>query len=459
MSEAVDAVAKIKTVLEEHKAGVESIIQEKLKEQSDASNAIIADLTEKHKKLEEGLANIAKTEGNQKSFGMPGLEYEKSGWSWQRFFLAMSIQQAAGRMPAYPMMSDPWGKCAPFEKEVVDQYCKRRGMEVSFGHVRDFNSDDGSQGGFLVPPEIYSGDIIEATYAQTPMLMLPTMKFTGLRGDLPIPVDTDHLTAYWVSETGKPTKSTGSFTLKTLRPKKLGVFTKMSNRLLAYSNQNIEMLIKDKMSRDASVKLSEGYTIGTGSEHQPLGILAAANRTGMRTATAIGTNGGRFSIDHLMSMKQTLAVNNELRDTNTYGTLMHPSALWGMLRERVTQYTAQAYQRGALLTGALVLDKATIEAASKLMIGDSTQVPATLTKGSNSTCSYVLTGDFSKFATASFREPIFRVSDVAGDGGTGSAFLEDQLYMVMFIEVDSAMLRASAFALLSDAATTESDWS
>jgi len=459
-----NSVEKLRELLEDHAAKVRTEIEEKISEQSTSANDQVKALNEKLDALENGLKSLEETRKDKATFGLPGLEYEKSNWSWRKFWLASAIQAAHGRMPSIPAVDNPWEKVAPFEKEVIEQYGKRRKKDLMdnlqiFGDQKDYNSDDGSAGGYLVPPEIYTGDIIESVRAQTPLLSMPTMQFTGLRGDLPIPVDSSNLSAYWVGEKGKPTESTSSFDLKWLRPKKLGVFTKVSNRLLAFANANVEQIIKDKMARDASVELSNGFTNGTGTESKPLGLLAEVNRNAMTAGTAIGTNGGRFSIDHLMSMKQSLAAVNEMRDTNSYAALMHPNVLWGMLRERVTQYSGQAYQRGSLLTGSMIIDPSQLEAAARLSkIGSTTQIAANITKGTSSTCSYVCLGDMSKFATATFREPIFRVSDVAGDGSTGSAFLEDQLYMVMFMEVDSAMLRAAAFCLISDAETSEANW-
>ena len=237
------------------------------------------------------------------------------------------------------------------------------------------------------------------------------------------------------------------------------MFCKISNRLIAYSNYAIETLIRDKMSRDASVELSRGLTLGLGTESQPQGLMQATNLAGMTDAGNAGTNGGKFTIDHLMKMKTALAAVNELRDTNSYGSLMRPEVFYGMLRERITQYSTQSRGRGApIVPGSLVLDPGTIQNSVGMQIGHTTQLSATETQGTSETSSTVVAGDFSKFVYASFRDPIFRVSDVAGDGGTGSALLDDQLYLVMFLECDSRLLRKSAFAKLIGAETLESSW-
>jgi len=445
----------ITSTLKQYKSDVEGIISAKVKEQSDAATAQITELTGKLKTIDEGLETLKKSSAVK--LGLPGIESEKQKWSWVRFFQAMYLSAAGGKIASVPQFSDPWGKCAPFEKEVCEQYAKRRNTEAIFGfEKKDFGADDGSSGGFIVPPEIYNGDIISTTYAQTPILNMPVMRLPNLMGDLPIPVDSGNLTAYWLGETAAPTKSDSSFGLKWLRPKKLGVFTKISNRLLASSNYAVEAIIRDKMSRDASVELSRGLTLGKGSENEPKGLLS---NSGFTTATALGTNGTRFGIDDAIAMKQALAAANELRDTSSYGYLMRPEVYFGMLRERTAQYSGQAKREQApVIPGSLLLDPTVLENALRAKLGSTTQIANNLVKGTSSTCSQVVYGDFSKFVFASFRDPIFRVSDVAADGSGGSAFLQDQLYLVMFLECDCQLLRASAFASLLDAETLESKW-
>lgn len=451
--------------LEQFKTGVSSLIETKIAEQSTKADEEVKGLKGNLEEIEKGLAAVKDEMKTKGSFGLPGMEYEKKNWSWARFFHAMYRSVVWMKNPNMPQMtaSESFDKFAPFEKEVCAQYGKRRDMEIdemakSLGmSKRDFEADDGSKGGFLVPPELYSGDIIETTYKRTPILQMPVLRLTGLKGDLPIPRDTGNLTAYWVSETGKPTKTDSSFALEWLRPKKLGVFTKVSNRLVASSNEAIEALIREKMSRDASVKLSDGLTNGKGAESEPKGIL---QETGNMTAStnALATNGARFTVDKLLAMQQALAAADELRDDNGYGAIMRPEVYFGMLRERIRQYSAQSYKDGApILPGTLVMDASAIESATGVRIGHTTQI-ATSTKGTSTTCSKVILGYWPYFAYASWRDPVFRVSDVAGDGGTGSAFLEDQLYMVMFMECDCRLLRPAAFTYVDDAETTESSW-
>jgi HK97 family phage major capsid protein len=467
----------MKTALESYKASIEASIAAASKAQSDAANAEIAKMKAQYEEVKTGLKALE--ESAKHPFGLPGLKEDlKSGkvsFNMGNFYRAQFVELCHRKdyaQDVLPSVSKPWDVLAPQEKEICQEYAKRRGSE--FGNAqsnakgfsmgpngvqKDMSDDTGAAGGFLVPPEVYQGEIIEPVYAMTPILNMPCMKLTGLRGDIPIPVDSQHLTAYWVGETTKPTKSDGKWTLEWLRPKKAGVFSKVSNRLLAFSNYDIGAEINKKMTRDMSVLLSAALTNGLGSDYQPRGLLADIAK--MTASTALGTNGARFSVTDLLYLKMALAGVNELRDTPTYGALMHPNAYFGMLTERVPTATSGMSTKNGmpLQVGTFgLLDPDVIQKASKFQIGHTTQIAGTNTKGTSTTCSTVVAGDFSKFCWATFRDPIFRVSDVAGDGSTGSAFLDDQIYLVMFLECDARLLRAAAFAYVNDAETKPANW-
>lgn len=437
---------KLKELLESFKKEVQAMINTKMKDQSDASRKDIVTLNEKLVAAEKGISDIQ--EAMKKPFGLPDVNHEKEKFSWSKFYvgLANNFRVAKGLMDASTAKKF-WDTTGSFEFSVCNEYSNQQN--------KDYNASDGSSGGFIVPPQIYQGDVIDVVYANTAILKMPVLRFTNLKGDMPIPVDDGHLSAYSLGETEAPGKSSASFKLEWLRPKKIGVYVRVSNRLLEQTNNAIEMIVKGKMSLDAAVELARCLTNGKGSDSEGKGILQFYSK--MTGTKSISTNGKRFSIDDLASMKQALAVANELRDTNTYGTIMHPSALWGMLRETVEMYSAQTNGKGAPKVGKLLIDKATIQDALKLSIEDTTQIPMS-TVGNSTACSKVITGDWSKFVYASFRDPIFRVSDVASDSTGRSALLNDELFMVMFFEYDCNCLRPAAFCGRDGAETTETSW-
>jgi len=434
-------IQELKGMLETFRDGVVKAIDDKVKTQSDAANAEIATLKGQLDEANKAIVTVQDELKKNKSFGLPGIETEKKNWSWSRFFVGLAKNHKASKGSiSFDDARKFWDGEGSFEQRV----CK------------DYNAGDGTAGGFLVPPQIYQGDIIDTVYANTAILKLPVMKFTGLTADMPIPVDNGNLTAYDLGETQAPTKSTTTFKLEWLRPKKIGAYARVSNRLLDQTNNAIEMIIKNKMAMDMAVHLANRLTNGTGSDSQGRGIMQFVNA--MTGVSALTANGRRLTIDDLAAMKQSLAIANELRDTNTNGVILHPSALWGLLREKTEMYSAQVARNQQPKLGSLLLDKSVIEAALKAKIEDTTQISATQTSGTSATCSSVVMGDWSKFIYASFRDPIFKVSDVASDSSSNSAFLNDDMLMVMFMEYDCNCVRPTAFSARTGVQTVEVSW-
>jgi len=439
---------KLESMLTSFRDDVTKAIDTRVKQESDVATKEVGEL---QKKLGEANAAIKELqESSKKSFGLAGLDGGVAKkFSWANYYrgLALNHDASKGRIES-SVAKNYWDKEASFEATL----CREYGATV-----KDFNATDGSSGGFVVPPQVYQGDIIDTVYANTAVLQMPVLKLPNLRSDVPIPVDNGNLTAYSLGETEKPTKTSSSFKLEWLRPKKIGCFVKISKRLLYQTNDTIATLIKSKITNDMSVKLSAMLTNGKGADSEGKGIMQYVDD--MTDYKTLSANGARFTIDHLASMKQSLAVVNELRDTPTYGAIMRPEVEWGMLRQKVEMYSGQSTKNGMnILPASLILDKANIEGPLKMKIASTTQISATDTCGTTTTASKVVLGDWSKFVYASFRDPEFRMSDVAGDGSTGSALLDDELYMVMFLEYDCVCLRAAAFTARKGAQTAEASW-
>jgi HK97 family phage major capsid protein len=453
-------VSALEGMLTKFRDEIKGIVPGLVKEQSTDADGKIADLQTQLKDIELGLKKIEDVKKDNATFGLPGLEHEKKNFSWTRFFRAMYEAAASGK-GSCPVINNPW-KSASFEERVCKDYMQRRGVELtSFIHNpvnKDYTSGDGGEGGFLVPPEI-TQEIIDLAMPSMPVLNMPgIMKLTNLRGDLPVPKVLSRNTGYHLGENSAPTKSTGSFGLEWMRPKKVGAFTKQSNRLLYQTSGSSDALIKRLLAEGVAIEMHQKLITGTGSDNQPLGIL---NTSVVNQMTACPSNDGtQLTIDDMAQMQMKLAIANELRDTPSYGYLMRPEAFWGLLRQTVKQYSGQGRKDAApILSGSILLDRAVIERSIGKAMRDTTHIGATDTAGGRSTSSKVIFGDWSLFWYATWRDPIFRVSDQASDGAGNSAFLEDMLYMVMFQEYDARIMRPSAFTVKSGIETNDAQWS
>ena len=435
-------------LLSKFKTDVSAVIEEKAKQQTATSDAVNKEVTALKEKLvaaETALEEIKKQ--GKKSFGLPGVDEEKEKFDWGKFFKGLYYNFALSKgSVSHDDVEKYWKEQAPFENDVCKQYSNSVG--------KDYSAASGAAGGFLVPPQIYQGDIIETVYANTAIMKLPVMKLLGLTSDMPIPLDMGNLTAYSLGEVEKPTKTSSDFGLAWLREKKIGIYTAISNRILSQTNNAIESIVRNKMGRDAGVKLSACLTNGTGTDSEGRGI--SSYYSSMTEVSNLSTNGRRFTIDDLADMKMSLAAANELTDGNSYGTIMRPEVLYGMIREKTEMYSGQAARNGAPKVPGLLIDKTLIENALKLSLQDTTQI-AKDTVGTSTTCSKVITGDWSKFIFATFRDPVFKVSDQASDSTT-SAFLTDQIFLVMFLSYDCVCTRPTAFCGRDGAETNKANW-
>ena len=376
---------------------------------------------------------------------VPGLadELKKKQFSFQALLRA----QLAMKDPMAPQeeKSNPW-KHAGFEKSVIDAGMQTRAAD---GQV----AADGSQGGFLIPDEATS-EIIDMVIADMPMMRLGPTILRGLTGDLPIPTVTGRPTGYMVSETEAPASSTAAFGEVIFRPKKVAAFVKQSKRLIYQSRGVAEMLVRKLIAEALQLKMEAMLINGSGSDKQPQGIL---NGTGFTTGFYCGDNAsspsGRFKFDHLRKALKTLDVADELKPTANIGILTRPEVKCGLKGQTVAQYSGQASKDAQPILFGLTVKDADIREHYATGIESTTLFPF-----SSGTLTDVLVGNFSQFYVGMWRGFQLLASDTASDGAGGSAFLQDQLYIVAFQEFDSHVTRGSAFTKVTSAETNESNW-
>jgi hypothetical protein len=241
-----------------------------------------------------------------------------------------------------------------------------------------------------------------------------------------------------------------------MRPKKAGAFTVQSNRLIYQSRGVSDQIVRHELENRLKLTLEEGYIKGLGTEKQPKGILNQS----INAMTAVSSNGGRFRLDNAASMIQYLDVLNEYKDGGmNFGWLMRPEVRGGMKRERVINYSGQSESSAQpVLPMNLLMSNKVLEDQLGHKIRTTTLLSATEIQGTSSTCSTVLFGNWKKFRIGMWRDFVLRASDVAGDGSTGSALLDDTMYIVCFQETDCMVDRDAAFCKMAGAQTAEASW-
>lgn len=432
---------ELETQLKDHLGKIEIQVNEALKSQGDKSTSVVKALQTEIDDCKKVLNSVTDQLKTIQARNVPGLKDELAK---KHFDFGMAVKgiylEGKGK-------SNAWTE-AGFEKECMEESMK----------LRSNYAGDGAAGGYLIPDEV-TQEFIDLTMVNMPIVSLGTNVIKGLVGDLPVPKKTSRTSAYMVGENVKPTESSAAFGQVTLRPKKVAAFTKQSNRLIYQSRGVSDRIIRDDLMYSMKKKMEDQMLQGTGTGYQAKGIL---NNTGFTTSSvALGANGGRFRIDDAASMITDMEVADEINFPNAkFGYLFHPRVKGGMKRERVVQYSGGTERGGQPIwpMNLLMTDKILSEQLG-YNIAATTLMPSNISKGTSSTCSKVIFGNWDLFWCGIWRDMIIKASDVAGDGSTGSALLDDQIYIVVMQEFDTALMRETAFTVAEGCETLESNWS
>ena len=378
---------------------------------------------------------------------VPGLAEELKN---HPFDFGMAV---GGMYKAFKGISDPWKDAGP-EKEMLDQYKALR--------EKTNDAQSGAAGGYLIPDEV-TNNFIDMIMQNMPLQELGMNVIKGLVGELPVPKKTQRTSGYMVGESGKPPASDVQYGEVVLRPKKAAAFSKQSNRLIYQSRGVSDKIIRDDLQYVMRRTIEQQCLSGTGTGKQAKGIYNFSSAM-TPSSVALAATGARFKVDDASKMITDIECADEIATPGAkMGFLMHPRVKNGMKRERIQMYSGAASTAGfpILPMNLLMTDKVLSDQLGQ-QIKCTTLVPSNIqsTDGStSSTCSNVLFGNWDLFWMGMWRDLILKVSDVASDGSTGSAFLDDQIYIVMFQEFDTALMRETSFTQAVNAETKESLWS
>jgi len=417
---------ELKTTLDSHK---KSIIDEVASHKTKTAE----ELTSLEKKLDEKIALSVKEQVEQhRKMALPGLEGKEA----EKFSLSAVVKAGVN--------NDKWGsdENSQFTKSVIEEL-----------HKKSNNGSTGTAGGYLIPDEV-SSTIIDLALANIPVMEFNPTVYRGLRGELPMPKLTGRPTAYWVGEEEAPTESTTTYGEIVLRPKTLAALTKVSERILHQSSGVIENIVRNQLVNAFRLELDKAMIRGTGTEKQPKGIV---NYAGLTATSAIGTNGGRFLFDKAAEMINNIDEADMLKPTGSFGFLMRPTVKFGLKTERVKQYSGQPAPEGMPVLNPFTSDKDLEQNLNGYKLRTTTLLLNNLVKGSSSTCSNVIFGDWKQLILAMWQGFTIRSSTEAGNS-TGSAFTQRQIWITASQDVDVNVMDETGFTVISDAETLKSNW-
>lgn len=400
---------------------------------SDAERKELKEGTDRIKALEEAERLRAEREKKSLVVSLPGSEMEMKDFS---FAIVAAI--------------------AKFGDSAIEADARHSGYAKQFGVTSEIvkatrekalTQGNDVSGGLLVPVQVATA-ILDKYRASTfiDKLGLTRIPVTGA-GELRFPKETGVGTAYYLGENVAASATDSAFGEIVMTQKRLTGMCKVSNRLLRNAPLAVEAFVRRRITKDMAQRANLAFLTGNGAA-APLGILT---RSDITTYADAGGNGQVLRFTDIEKIKSILEAADV--PTDNLSILTRPEVKRSMKIERVMQYATATTKGQPVMGSQLITDAQLLEKISVNALAVSSLVPGGLTVGSSTDCTYAIVGDFSDAYEAVWGGLMIKSSDVAGDS-SGSAFTQDQTWILGQIEHDFAIARPESFIIVNDAKTS-----
>jgi len=288
----------------------------------------------------------------------------------------------------------------------------------------------GSEGGVNIQTSV--GSIIDILLPKTVLAGLGVQQLSGLVGNLDLPTASTLPSAGWNTENGSATEKSPAFSKITLSPKRLAAYIQVSNQLMLQSSNSIDGYVRNWLL-NAMAQSLETAAIKGGGSNEPTGIIANANVnvTFAGGATSNGTNANGAAPVWADVVNLMKAVENA--NGNGVAYLTNPTV------KAKLQTTAR---QSSGVEGNFIWPSGGTD-LNGYNVQTTTLVPSNLSKGSSSTLSALIFGDFSRMCVGSWGGMELTVDPYSG----ATAGLTN---VVLNAYLDTALLNPAAFAVCKD---------
>lgn len=239
---------------------------------------------------------------------------------------------------------------------------------------RDLSVGTDSEGGYTVETSLVG--FIPALRAKMMTTQLGAQMMTGLVGDVDIPRQATASSAAWEGENDAGAEQSPTFEKISLSPNRLGGYSEISKQLIQQSSIDVENFVRNDLIMAIKLAIDLAAINGSGASNQPTGIL---NTTGIGSVAG-GTDGAAPTYANLVNLEREVAVDNA--DLGNLAFLTNPK-----VRAKLKQ---TALDSGS---GLFVWPQKGNEILG-YNAGVSTQVPSNLTKGSGTSLSAIIFGNW-----------------------------------------------------------------
>jgi HK97 family phage major capsid protein len=312
------------------------------------------------------------------------------------------------------VLTGTWPKHSGIEKAAVEEYTEKA---LSEGELQ--------RGGFLVPEEAI-GDIRDTIQSISIFGQIPDIqRYETSAHPLVIPTIESDASAYWIQEGSEPTETDITFGMIKMYPRKLGALLPMTEEIVKDSSPSAEQIARRKLGEAMAYTIDTAFLTGDGYENEPLGLI---NFPGIGTGVNVGTNGGTATFDDLHTMLYHIESNNY--DLGGVRWIAAPRT-WrdlNMYKDADGKYMIQSDLQSSL--------------PSQKLLGypviTSTRVPVTDTKGTCTTASKLILGNFRYMIVAQWQGMELRMNDSIG-------FKSGTLWLKAVQRIDVSFERLTSF--------------
>ena len=300
----------------------------------------------------------------------------------------------------------------------------KRDMSVTGG-------TNGSEGGVNVQTSV--GSIIDVLLPKTVLSGLGVQQLSVLVGNLDMPTASTVPSAGWNTENGSATEKSPAFSKVTFSPKRLAAYIQVSNQFFLKSSNIIDDYVRNWLL-NAMAQSLETAAIKGGGSNEPTGIIAnsSVNVTYAGGASSNSTNANGIAPVWADVVNLMKAVENANGDGVAY--LTNPKVKAAL--QTIPRQSSGVEGNFIWPAGGMDLNG--------YPVATSTLVPSNLSKGSSSTLSAMIFGDFSKMAIASFGGGMELTVDPYSGATAGLTNVVLNAYM------DVNLLQPTAFAVCKD---------
>ena len=319
-------------------------------------------------------------------------------------------------------------------------------MKAGIGARKALSWQDEAALGALIPPPMM-GELIDIL-RNNEVLMAAGARSVGMppNGRMVWPRATGAGTAYYVGESVAITETEPTTGDVTLQARKVATLVKIPKEFFRYSSISIEAFVRDDMMKVMALRMDKELLEGVGSAVAPKGLI---NYAGITSHTSTGTPASGDA-GYPLQPEDLLQMVAKVEEKNAqFKTWVGRPLLWAYIANKRADAITAADGKGQFLFNVLRgmedgrnVDRMTAGVLQGYPFVKSTQVSNARVRGSGSTFSYLLGGDFSDYMIAISPTVEFAMA-TQGD----TAFAADQTWLRAILPHDGAPRREASFVL------------